>query len=190
MRQNMARRTQLLDAAIEILAREGVGGLTYRALDAEADLPTGTASNYFRNRNELLRQAGEHVHVRLQLDPQWLEQTLTLPAGPALMTTLLQNLVQRVLDNRSAYLALLELRLAATRHPDLQATLTQTIQANLERDKAFSQQHFGVSEADFMVMYLALSGLLVEQLTLPQALPLSPDELVKAVLERCLPPPG
>lgn len=187
MRQNAARRTLLLDAAIEILAREGARGLTYRALDAEADLPTGTSSNYFRNRYELLRQAGEHVHVRLQPDPLWLGQTLNLAAGPALMTALLQNLVGRVLANRSAYLALLELRLAATRHPDLQATLSGTIQANLQRDFLFSQQHFGASEPDFMVMYLALSGLLIEELTLPKTLELTPEEMVKAILERCWP---
>ncbi|MGQ5635868.1 MULTISPECIES: hypothetical protein [unclassified Streptomyces] len=43
MRQNPARRTALLDAAIEVLAREGSRGLTLRAVDKEAALPTGTA---------------------------------------------------------------------------------------------------------------------------------------------------
>lgn len=57
MRQNLARRAALVDAAIEVLAREGARGLTFRAVDAEARVPNGTASNYFANRDDLLTQA-------------------------------------------------------------------------------------------------------------------------------------
>ena len=44
MRQNPARRAALVDAAIEVLAREGARGLTFRAVDVEAAVPNGTAS--------------------------------------------------------------------------------------------------------------------------------------------------
>ena len=68
MRRNVERRTALVDAAIEVLAREGARGLTFRAVDAEAGVPTGTASNYFADRDDLLMQAGRRVYDRLRPD--------------------------------------------------------------------------------------------------------------------------
>ena len=43
VRRNDQRRATLVDAAIEVLAREGARGLTFRAVDAEAAVPAGTA---------------------------------------------------------------------------------------------------------------------------------------------------
>src|SRR6516225_5861294 len=54
MPPNPERRAQILDAAIGILADEGVGGLTHRQVDDRAGLPAGTTSNYFRTRQALL----------------------------------------------------------------------------------------------------------------------------------------
>ena len=48
MPANPERRTQILDAAVDILADIGVGGVTHRQVDARAGLPPGTTSNYFR----------------------------------------------------------------------------------------------------------------------------------------------
>ena len=68
VRRNDERRGALVDAAIEVLAKEGARGLTFRAVDAEAAVPAGTASNYFTNRDHLLTQAGVRVYERLQPD--------------------------------------------------------------------------------------------------------------------------
>ncbi|MEU3190594.1 TetR family transcriptional regulator C-terminal domain-containing protein [Streptomyces sp. NPDC006992] len=48
------RRTLLADTAIDVLAEEGIRGLTHRAVDRRAALPTGTTSAYFRTRAALL----------------------------------------------------------------------------------------------------------------------------------------
>ncbi|MFE8991298.1 TetR/AcrR family transcriptional regulator [Streptomyces collinus] len=48
------RRTLLADAALDVLADEGVRGLTHRAVDRKAALPPGTTSAYFRTRAALL----------------------------------------------------------------------------------------------------------------------------------------
>jgi DNA-binding transcriptional regulator YbjK len=48
------RRTRILDAAIDVLGRQGVRALTHRAVDAEAGVPAGTTSNYFRTRDALV----------------------------------------------------------------------------------------------------------------------------------------
>ena len=49
-----ARTRQVGDAAIAVLAEQGARGLTHRAVDAEAGLPSGTTSNYARTREALL----------------------------------------------------------------------------------------------------------------------------------------
>jgi DNA-binding transcriptional regulator YbjK len=48
------RRTLLLDAALELVGTQGMRGLTHRAVDAAADLPPGSTSNYFRTREALV----------------------------------------------------------------------------------------------------------------------------------------
>jgi DNA-binding transcriptional regulator YbjK len=45
MAPNPERRTQILDAAIDILCDDGVGGLTHRQVDGRAGVPAGTTSN-------------------------------------------------------------------------------------------------------------------------------------------------
>ena len=42
MPTNPERRTQILDAAIDILCDDGVGGLTHRQVDNRAGVPAGT----------------------------------------------------------------------------------------------------------------------------------------------------
>ncbi|WP_040156761.1 TetR/AcrR family transcriptional regulator [Mobilicoccus massiliensis] len=51
----MTPRPRLVaDAAVTVLARDGLRGLTHRAVDAEAGLPAGSTSNCFRSRAALL----------------------------------------------------------------------------------------------------------------------------------------
>ncbi|WP_027341185.1 TetR/AcrR family transcriptional regulator [Hamadaea tsunoensis] len=50
----MTRRDDLLDAAVRVLGTRGLRQLTHRAVDAEAGLPAGSASNVFRTREALL----------------------------------------------------------------------------------------------------------------------------------------
>src|SRR5690242_19228544 len=119
MRQNPERRAALIDAAIEVLAREGTRGLTFRAVDAQAAVPTGTASNYFANRDDLMTQIGGRIYERLQPDAATIARSLEGPRDRARVGELIHELVDRVSDFRSGYLALLELRLEATRRPGL-----------------------------------------------------------------------
>lgn len=48
------RRQLIADAAIQVVAGGGIRALTHRAVDAAAELPTGTTSYQFRSRRELL----------------------------------------------------------------------------------------------------------------------------------------
>lgn len=71
------RRTQLLDAALAVVADKGMKGLTHRAVDAAAQQAEGTTSNYYRNRAALLDAVLERL---LELDAELLREQG--PAGP------------------------------------------------------------------------------------------------------------
>jgi len=48
------RQEEILDAAIRVLGSGGPRQLTHRAVDAEAGVPQGSTSNYFRTRDALV----------------------------------------------------------------------------------------------------------------------------------------
>ncbi|WP_447004416.1 TetR/AcrR family transcriptional regulator [Saccharothrix isguenensis] len=186
MVRNPTRRTALVDAAIEVLARDGARGLTFRAVDQEAGVPNGTASNYFANRDDLLRQVGEHVHVRLTPSARRLAEVMAAPPDKSLVERLLRDLLERLQVDRTGYLALLELRLEATRRPELQAALTKTISDNLEENVRFHLDSGLPGDRTTVVsLYLAMSGMIVEHLTLPEVLPEDEmQELITALVDR------
>ncbi|MFD2472717.1 TetR/AcrR family transcriptional regulator [Amycolatopsis silviterrae] len=165
VRRNDQRRAALVDAAIEVLAREGARGLTFRAVDGEAGVPAGTASNYFANRDELFTQAGARVYERLQPDDD------SIPPGNgdrAAYAQLMRELVSRIAAFRTGYLALLELRLEATRRPELRRVLTERVRADVEANVAYHEVSGLPGDATAVkLLILALNWLIVEQLTLP-----------------------
>jgi DNA-binding transcriptional regulator YbjK len=188
--RNAERRSALLDAAIEVLAREGARGLTFRKLDDEAAVPPGTASNYFSRRAELLEQVGRRVLERVQPDPAFVAEALASAPTKALDLQLLHDLIRRVSADRSGFLALLELRLEAGRRPGLRAALTATMHQELEANIAFHlDAGFPGDRSTVLVLHLAMTGLLFEHLTLPDVLePHSLEELTAIVVETVVPP--
>src|SRR5262249_26557192 len=72
----MSRRAELADAAIATLARDGMRGLTHRAVDRAAGLPEGSASYYFRTRQALLKATVERL---AELDSAEMLPSTSLP---------------------------------------------------------------------------------------------------------------
>ena len=62
------RRTQLLDAALAVVADKGMKGLTHRAVDAAAQVAEGTTSNYFRTRLALVEGVLDRLLERDRVD--------------------------------------------------------------------------------------------------------------------------
>ncbi|MFB9907168.1 TetR/AcrR family transcriptional regulator [Allokutzneria oryzae] len=189
MRQNTERRTALVDAAIEVLAEEGARGLTFRAVDAAAGVPKGTASNYFTSREDLFNQVGGRIHLRLWPEPSALAASMLAPRTREAVAWLMNEMVARIIEDRTGYLALQELRLEATRRPELRAALTETVRANLEEN---IQRHLGSGlpgDRDTVVLlYFSLTALVVEHLTLPEVLSsFDIEQLVTMFVERAIP---
>lgn len=62
-RYDPERRQRIIDAAIRVVGRSGIAGLSHRSVAAEADVPLGSTTYHFRTLDELmvaaLRQANE-----------------------------------------------------------------------------------------------------------------------------------
>jgi DNA-binding transcriptional regulator YbjK len=174
VRSNPERRAALVDAAIGVLAADGARGLTFRSVDVAAGVPNGTTSNYFANRDDLLLQAGLRIHDRLGAGLTHLDQPPS--------TEVLQ---QRLTKDRAGYLALLELRLEATRRPALQEALAQRVRENLDQSIRLHREH-GLP-GDPLLLYLAVSGFMLEGLTLPGVLPAG---LLEKVIRQVVSTPG
>lgn len=171
MARNSDRRAALTDAAIDVLAREGARGLTFRAVDATAGVPVGTSSNYFADRDDLFGQVGARIHVRLRPDDDTLVAARQMAPSVVGVAELAQGVVQRLTDGREAYLALLELRLEATRRPVLARVLADTVRAQRAEDLSFLREGgMPGTDEEQMWIYLAVSGLILEELTLPGVL--------------------
>ncbi|WP_407547919.1 TetR family transcriptional regulator [Streptomyces sp. Pv4-95] len=190
VRRNDERRGALVDAAIEVLAKEGARGLTFRAVDAEAAVPAGTASNYFTNRDHLLTQAGVRVYERLQPDEATIARQRASTPDRETYAALMRELVGRISAFRAGYLALLELRLEATRRPELRALLTERVRADIDANVAYHEESGLPGDATAVrLLYLALNWIIVEQLTLPDVFSdAEREQLVTAAVERIVTP--
>ncbi len=113
----------LTDAAITTLAREGLRGLTHRAVDRVADVPPGSCSYYFRTRLALLTATVERL---AELDADELAPVTPVPerVDQDHLAALLAGMAERsVTVNRERMVARYELSLESTRRPELRAAL-------------------------------------------------------------------
>jgi AcrR family transcriptional regulator len=188
MRQNPERRTALLDGAIDVLAREGSRGLTLRAVDAQAGVPKGTTTNYFANRAELLTQVMQRIQERLTPQEAQVDEVLRKEPSVEVVATLLKQLLARMRADRSSWLALMELRLEATRRPELHAGLTRFFTAQLDENIAFHlDAGLPGDRTAVVLLYMSMVGMILDDLTVPQLLaPYDTDELIDQMARRIL----
>ncbi|SDK32638.1 transcriptional regulator, TetR family [Lentzea albidocapillata subsp. violacea] len=109
------RRDLITDAAIQLVAEQGMRGLTHRAVDRRAGLPEGSTSAYFRTRKALIEGFVERLadQERFVPDPD--------DVAGSIARTLDSWLVER---NRTLarYSAMLE----ATHHPELRPIMVHS----------------------------------------------------------------
>lgn len=119
------RRRQLLDAALHVIADEGLKGLTHRAVDRRAGLPEGSCSAYWRTRQALQAALTAYVADALLADVDALAERVQA-AGPDEAATMgaAVDLFLTWLDQRELLVARLELTMAASRDVELCSLLT------------------------------------------------------------------
>jgi len=123
------RRTELIAAAITVIARDGLAAATTRAIVSEAGMPLGAFHYIFASRDELLERVIESVTDEERL-AAWL--SVDDDAGDDIRTLLSQGLdaYLRLLEaDPHRELALLEVAVHAQRHnPDAARAQWRTYQ--------------------------------------------------------------
>ena len=180
----MSRRAEIADAAITTLARQGMRGLTHRAVDRAAGLPEGSASYYFRTRQALLQATVERL---AELDSTDILPTTSLPvmSGHELDTfaAISAAIIEGWLTTgRERQLARYELALEATRRPELREALVASgaaIRAMVASQFAAAGiRQPGQRAADFVAF---VDGLVFDQIAGAGARNLTSADLVAAI---------
>jgi DNA-binding transcriptional regulator YbjK len=186
----MSRRAEIADAAISTLARDGMRGLTHRAVDRAAGLPEGSASYYFRTRQALLQATVERL---AELDSTDMPPGTGMPPTTGLPAPSGQDLdafaaaAARIVESwltsgRERQLARYELALEATRRPELRQALVAsgaTIRAMVASQfAAAGVRQPGQRAADFVAF---LDGLLFDQIAGAGARELTSADLRAAI---------
>jgi DNA-binding transcriptional regulator YbjK len=111
------RRERIAAAAIRVVARDGIDGLTHRAVAREADVPLGSTSYHFSDKDGLLRAAVELAEAR----NREVLVTILEQGEPAVdLAAALAGLVEELTVRQRTQLVLdYELYLAARRRPEL-----------------------------------------------------------------------
>ncbi|MEU2241835.1 TetR family transcriptional regulator C-terminal domain-containing protein [Streptomyces sp. NPDC018338] len=116
-RHDPERRERIVAAALRVVARSGLAGLSHRTVAAEADVPLGSTTYHFASLDELLvaalRKANEGFGQRLRESP-----ALAGPGTPV-ATALARLLGEWLGGERSGVELEYELYLAALRRPAL-----------------------------------------------------------------------
>lgn len=168
------RRRALLEAALQVLAGQGLRGLTHRAVDRQAGLPEGSCSAYLRTRRALLTALTEYVAAGLAADVDGLARELEgLPdegedVGPHVEAT--ARLFLGWLDHPELLLARQELAIEAARDPDLAGVLGEARTGLVDVVEgilcARGKEH-GPERAEWLVA--SLDGILLAALLKPPA---------------------
>ena len=191
MGANPERRDELADAGLRVLARAGARGLTHRAVDAEAGVPTGTCSNYFRSRNQLLHALAERIYHRIGPSQERLDVLARPEPTMDLLVEYIRYIVERTTGAPELTLALFELRLEASRNRELADILGPTLQEAYRQDVAFSRERGLPGGAlEIALLHFAIDGLLLDQLTTGLDPDLDGAAAVEALVRRLVPDPA
>jgi TetR/AcrR family transcriptional regulator, regulator of biofilm formation and stress response len=140
-----ARKAALLDAAVEVIAEQGVAGATHRAIAARAGMSTSTTSYFFSSLDQLVAAAlhvvGERIVQRVDAVTAQVAETELGPRES------IDRFVDAVLSEPEPdTVAQFEIYLECRRRPQLQPT-AHRIMASIERGAEASLQAMGIADA-------------------------------------------
>jgi DNA-binding transcriptional regulator YbjK len=161
------RRTQLLDAGLELVATEGLGGLTHEALGARAQVPAGSTEECFPTREALIQGVTERCierELEMATGPR-----PEIEASPEGIAAAFGHFVLRALgEDRAVTLARYALHAEAARTPalrELYAVGADTVDTwALDLVRRAGARH---PERDFGIMANYVTGLVFHELALP-----------------------
>jgi AcrR family transcriptional regulator len=155
------RREAIGDAAIAIVARDGLRALTHRAIDRELALPPGSTSYYARTRRQLIEAIVHRLAARTLSDVGDADETGT-PANQ--LAGLIERIAARPDDHRVRWALAVDL----ARDPELHALVTYAspVRAAFVAGAADRLRAIGVAEPERYApaLVMLLDALLFDRL--------------------------
>ena len=162
-------RTAILDAVLDLVAREGPGAVTYRAVAERAGVANGVMTYHFPTRRRLLGAAYRHHLADLRHDALALPIDSMLDAPAQAKTDLIVGFLRHMAEvERLRYLAEFELALELARDAELRHDLEPA--SEITRQMAVELLTGAGStdpEADATLWSAAMEGLLLGWLARP-----------------------
>ncbi|MGW4210405.1 TetR/AcrR family transcriptional regulator [Lentzea sp. NPDC004789] len=182
-RKGARRKTEIIDAALRIIGREGILGVSMRAVAVEGSVPLGTVTYYFTNKEELIEAAFlRHTQRETARIVSAIARLGTLTRAD-LARGLADFVIQGLSEYREQLRTEYQFLNASVRHENLQrasAAWLQSLAAHLEeRLTAFSSSN---PKTDAKLILSVISGLEIDNLSAP--LTPADERAIRAVLER------
>jgi DNA-binding transcriptional regulator YbjK len=182
----VARKNAIIDAALEVVGRAGIAGLSLRVVAAQAQIPLSAVGYYFEGKDDLIQAAFDrHIQHETARVTRAIARMGESPGAADLADRLADFVIAGLTDTRMQLLAEYEFTIEGVRRPALarasaawQATLNAQVQAVME------SLHSPSPKADARLILAVLAGLEVDQL----ATELQPSDarMIRDVLRRLL----
>jgi len=166
-RKGVERKAQILDAALAVIGRDGLGRLTMRGLATEAGIPLGALSYYFAGKDVLILESFQaHSQRELRRVMRSVSSIGTAGSAADLATALAEFAIDGLVEAQLELVAEYEYLLEASRRPEL-ARASSAWQQSLQALLAEVVGRLGAvdPEADARVIMSAMAGVEVDNLT-------------------------
>ncbi|WP_103535717.1 TetR/AcrR family transcriptional regulator [Streptomyces sp. SM11] len=153
------RRQELIEATLRVVAREGVAGVSHRAVAREADQPATAAAYYFKSIDDLLTAA---LTACMDQDAERLRLLAEKADGGPEGLTVLADLLADVVSGPGRLLAEYELYLLAARRPELRTSTGHWLDAIAGYAHRYTTDPVRVQVFKGVIDGLLLQGLLTD----------------------------
>lgn len=154
-----ARRAQIVESTIEVLAEYGHGKASLALIAQRAGISKGVISYYFNGKADLLEQVEREVSQAMEAAITPLIEAEITAAG--MLSTFIRSTLEYMRDNRSHLLALIEIffmKSHGDRRPEYEAFEYEPVLAGLEQILQAGQQTGEFGSFNTRVMAVALWG--------------------------------
>ncbi|MFE9326354.1 TetR/AcrR family transcriptional regulator [Nocardia sp. NPDC052278] len=150
------RRAVLVDAAIDVIATQGIRALTHRALDTALELPGGSASYYFRTKRALIEAIADRITTRSRDDFAAAELAVPPSLEPDDIAKAIAGWLDRLLvDRRNHLIVRHALIIDLLADPELHQRLTHSLFSTERARELFHALGFSdpdAAAADFIAV--------------------------------------
>jgi DNA-binding transcriptional regulator YbjK len=185
------RRTALLEATLHLIGTGGLAAVTHRAVEAEAGLPHGSTTYYFKTKQALLEAAVERLLEIDRARADEIAHALSRALAPRepLRELDLEGIARAIVawleQDRAYQLARYELQIESARRPELRAAMQRGGEAFLRVLEPIVVAAGSAQPArDARIALAMVNGLMLEQLARPE--PDFASDVLPAALRKLL----